>query len=129
VLSDLSLTVVGSTNYAGVLSIVAKDSVAAEGIQFDFGGGATTTYTSFQAGAMAYGATAPTAGTVTVTSNTSAMNWTSTGGTVDMTFRIHVAMQIGTGGTIVPRFAQNSHSSGTATVEKNSYFILWKTSN
>jgi hypothetical protein len=101
--------------------LFALDSTGADGLKFDFNGG-NATMTSFQATAeeTPVGATL---GTTNSTSLAGVINDTvvSTG---DAVYAFAVTLVCNAGGTIIPRFAQNSHTTGTATVRLGSYFLL-----
>jgi hypothetical protein len=121
-LSDLSLTLIAGRKYTGRLILFAKNSTAAEGLQFDFNGG-TATMTSFQTG---FAATPPGSGLVLGTLTTTALGTAltaTTATTADAVYTIEISMVVNAGGTFIPRFAEVSHTNGTATVELGSY--LW----
>lgn len=126
-LTDLSQTVVSGTNYVGTLVIKCIDSTAAEGVQFDFNGG------SASASYFWAGASIPTSGGTDVTGTNIAtalngvMNFTTfTGESVVV---INVSITASSNGTIIPRAAQNTHATGTATFRKGSWFELEPTAN
>lgn len=118
-LSDLTLTLIAGRKYTGRMVIFGKDSIAAEGLQFDFNGGSAT-MTSVTFGITAQGATI---GTAVSTALGTAVTLTSTGIATDIQILIEFGCVVNAGGTIIPRFAQNTHAAGTGTVETNSY--LW----
>jgi hypothetical protein len=120
-LTDLSLTLVAGRKYTGKLVVKCLDSVAAEGIQFDFNGGAAT-MTNFWAGAgvLASGGT-DVIGTNISTSLAGVINFTTLTG--ESVVVIEISLVCNAGGTFIPRFAQNTHAAGTATARLGSY--LW----
>jgi hypothetical protein len=121
-LTDLSITFIGGRKYTGILTFFAKNSTPGEGLQFDLNGG-TATMTSFEAGfASTPPGTGLALGTLTTTSLGTALTVnTATSG--DAIYTIPITLVCNAGGTFIPRFAELSHSSGTATVELGSY--LW----
>jgi hypothetical protein len=122
VLSDLTVTLVAGKKYTGRIVLIAKNSTAGEGLQFDFNGG-TATMTNFQATVEA----TPVGATIGV-GNTTALATALTNTTVattDTIYAINLTMVVNAGGTFIPRFAENSaHVSGTATVELGSHLRL-----
>lgn len=127
-LTDLSQTLIAGRKYTGRLVIFAKNSTAAEGLQFDFNGGAAT-MTSVEFG---FAATPPGSGLSlgTLTSTAIATPLTATTATTaDAVYTIQFGCVCNVGGTIIPRFAEVSHTNGTATVELNSFFHLDDSAN
>lgn len=120
-LTDLSITLIAGRKYTGRMVVLASDSTAADGVKFDFNGGAAT-MTSFAAGVTG-NVQAATAGTTISTSLAGAINFTATNGTGTNYVVIDITMVVNAGGTFIPRFAQNAHSTGTATADTGSY--LW----
>ena len=124
-IADLSVTVEAAGVYTGELVIFAANSTAADGLKFDFDGG-TATMTSFDAGSLpAHGATA---GTVYADSKDDDFTWT----TVSVnraTYVIKVGFVVNGAGTIIPRYAMVAATTGTATIEANSYFKISRTLN
>lgn len=121
-LTDLSAPVVAARKYGGFLAVIAKNSTAAEGLQFDFGGGSAT-MTSFQA-TLVGTAIGTTLGTTTSSAIATAVTAT-VATTTDVTYLIYVTFVVNAGGTLIPRFAEVSHATGTATVELGSTLVLW----
>ena len=121
-LTDLTLTLVAGRKYTGKLVLFAKNSTASEGLQFDLNGGAAT-FTSIFFG---FAALPPTTGVVmgipTSTAAGTAISVT-TASNGDAVYTIEIAMVVNAGGTFIPRFAEVTSTSGTATVELGSY--LW----
>lgn len=120
-LTDLSLTVVAGRKYAGYLTVIAKNSTAAEGLVFDAQGGSAT-WTSFEWG---FTATPPGSGLVlgAVTGGFVNSISVSTATTADAIYTIYITGVCNAGGTFIPRFSEGSHTSGTATVVLGS--SLW----
>jgi hypothetical protein len=119
-LSDLSLTLLAGRKYTGRLVLIGSNSTGAEGLQFDFAGGSAT-MTSFQAILEA----SPLGATLGVTS-AGALGTALTNtvvATTDTVYAVYVTMVVNAGGTFIPRFAEISHTSGTATVRLGS--SLW----
>lgn len=120
-LTDLSLTLKAGRKYTGILRIRCSTDVAADGILFDFDGG-TATMTSFAAGVVA-NVQGATAGVTVSTALGTDLTFTALSGTGDNWIDIAVTMVVNAAGTFIPRFAQNAHTTGTATVGAGSY--LW----
>ncbi len=122
-ITDLSLTLIAGRKYIGQLVLFAKNSVAAEGLQFDLnGGGATMTSIIYGFSATPPGASLA-LGVLTSTALATALTVT-TATTADAVYVIPVALVCNVAGTIIPRLAEATSTSGTATVETNSYFYL-----
>jgi hypothetical protein len=121
-LTDLSVTLAAGRKYTGILAVRCSDSTAAEGIKFDFNGG-TATMTSFNAGVTG-NVQGATAGTTVSAALATAMNFTAMNGTGDHWVAFAVSLVCAVGGTFVPRFAQNSHSTGTATAALGGFLHL-----
>ncbi len=126
-LSDLTLPLAAGAKYGGRFVVKCLNSQAAEGIQFDFNGGSAT-MTSFWAGASVFvsgGADTPVL--LISPGQTGVMNWvTFTGESIVV---IEMSMVVNAGGTFIPRAAENSHVSGTATFRAGSYLWLDQSSN
>jgi hypothetical protein len=122
-LADLTVTLKAGRKYTGKLVLFAKNSTAAEGLQIDFNGG-TATMTSFEAG---FAATPPGAGlalgTLTSTALATALTVT-TATTADAVYTVEFTLVCNAAGTLVPRFAEVSHTTGTATAELGSYLFI-----
>lgn len=120
-LTDLSLSVLAGRKYTGRLVLFCKNSTASEGFQVDFNGGSATV-TSVQFGI----ATAPgaTIGTATSQAIGTAVTLTAMGSTNDLVLTIEFEIVVNAAGTLIPRFAEVSHTTGTATVEIGSSFWL-----
>lgn len=120
-LADLTITLIAGRKYTGRMSVKCVNSVAAEGIAFDFNGG-TATMTSFAAGAgvLASGGT-DTVGVNVSTALATALTFTTLTGETWIT--IELSMVCNAAGIFVPRFAENTSTIGTATVRLGSY--LW----
>jgi hypothetical protein len=118
-MTGLTATLKAGRKYTGQLDIKCNNSTAGEGIKFDFNGG-TATMTSFWAAASnPVGSTV--AGTVIATSLSGAMNYTTLTGEniIHLTF----SLVVNAAGTFIPRFAENSTATGTATAELGSF--MW----
>jgi hypothetical protein len=111
-------TLVAAHNYTGKLSIKCNNSVAGEGIKLDFNGGTATATSFWAAGNQIVGGT-DVLGTGISTSLAGVINFTTiTGETlIELTF----SMVTNAGGTFIPRFAENSHVTGTVTLELGSF--------
>lgn len=116
-ITDLSMTVQSGRKYSGTYSFVAVNSTAAEGIQFDFNGGSATV-TSIQ---FMFVATPPgvTLGTTQSAAIGTALTAT-TATTTNVVYTVYFDVVVNAGGTLIPRFAEVSHTSGTASVKAGS---------
>ncbi len=123
-LTDLTVTLAASGVYVGEMVVKCNDSTAAEGVAFDFDGGALTA-TAFAAGAgVVTGGTTVTSVT-TSTALATDLIWTTITG--ETWINIRLALTVNAGGTFIPRFAQGTaHTSGTVTVSRGSYLWLQK---
>jgi hypothetical protein len=126
-LTDLSVTLVAGRKYTGTLSLRCSDSVAADGIKFDFNGG-TATMTTFNAGVTG-NVQGATAGVTVSAALATAINFTAMNGTTDHWITFAVSLVCNAGGTFVPRFAQNAHSTGTATAALGGFLQLEDSTN
>lgn len=126
-LTDLTLpqgggNLAAARKYSGTLIIWANNSTAAEGLQFDFNGG-TATWTSFQAG---FASTPPGASLALGTLNTTSISTpltVTTATTANALYTITFCGVVNGAGTLIPRFAEVSHTSGTAQAAVNSF--IW----
>jgi hypothetical protein len=111
--SDLSMPLQAGRKYAGQFSFVAKNSTAAEGLQIDFAGGSAT-FTSIE---FTFRSTPPgvTLGTVVSSAAGTAITAT-TATTTDVVYTIYFTCVVNAAGTLIPRVAEVSHTSGTATL-------------
>lgn len=103
--------------YAGRLDIWVQNSTAAEGVQFDFGGGSAI-ITNFLAGAGIFASGSPTFTQVNTISFAigTVLNWSTITGYVNIVFDF--SLTCATNGTFAFRIAENSpHTSGTVTVK------------
>jgi hypothetical protein len=119
-LTDLTLTLVAGRKYFGELVLFGNNSTAIEGLQFDFNGGSAT-MTSIEFGIQpGLGATI---GTETSTALGTAVTATTVS-TSDAVYRIPISLVVNGAGTIIPRFAEVSHTTGTATVNNGFFRML-----
>ncbi len=125
-LTNLSVTVAAGVHYVGTIQLFAVDSTNTDGLAFDLGGGSCT-FTDLEFGFAAQPA-GSTLGTVTSTTSTTAVTLTIVS-TSDAVYTISFGFTCNAGGTFIPRFAQASHSTGTATARKNSGIILTASTN
>jgi hypothetical protein len=124
-ITGISSTLIAGRKYVGRLTVKCTNSTAAEGIQFDFNGG-TATMTSFYAagGVLASGGT-DTVGTNISTSLSGPISFSVlTGETVLI---IEISMVVNAAGTFIPRFAENTSATGTATVRLGTFQWLQDT--
>ena len=125
-LADLTMQVTAGQKVSGVIYLVAKNSTGAEGLQVDLNGGSAT-WTSIQV-AWAGAPAGATVGVATSTALGPALTCTAVA-TTDAVFAVAFAGVVNAAGTLIPRFAEVSHTSGTATVEINSFAFLAPTFN
>jgi hypothetical protein len=118
-LSDLTVTLVAGRKYAFKLILFVVDSVAADGIKVDFDGG-TATMTSFRA----HGTLFDTALLLSTQTSAIATDFAAATVTGDAMVEIHGGFVCNAAGTFIPRFAQNAHTAGTATVYANSFLLV-----
>lgn len=118
-LTDLTATLVAGRKYAFKLILYCADSVAAEGIKVDFDGG-TATMTSFRA----HGTIFDTALLLSTQTTAIATDFAVATVTGDSMIEIHGGMVVNAAGTFIPRFSQNTHATGTATVYLNSHLLI-----
>ncbi len=122
VLSDLTVELSAGQKVSGHMVLFANNSTAGEGIKIDLGGG-TATWTSIQFG-LAGTPCGGTVGVVTSTAIATALTITTVS-TSDAAYTIAFAGVVNAAGTLIPRAAENSsHTSGTVTVQINSYLRL-----
>lgn len=107
----LSVPLAASTKYGCTAQLFVTDSVAADGVKVDFGGGSAT-FTNFIAGANSVLVTS-----VTNSSTSTFSNATVTG--VNL-ITINASIEANGAGTFVIRAAQVAHTVGTLTVSRGS---------
>ena len=118
-LTGLTQTLKASRKYGWTLDLSVTDSQAAEGLKIDFDGGAAT--------ATDFGATCTVVDSVptllkhqgTTALATDVDVATATGLT---SVRCFGSFEVNAAGTLIPRAAQNSHASGTLTIDRGSCF-------
>lgn len=126
-IADCTITLGAGKKYSGKMSIKCSNSVPAEGIKFDFNGG-TATMTDFWAGLgnLANGGSAI-ASTGVSASLSGAMNYATITG--ECVFVIEFSIICNAGGTLIPRYAEDSHSTGTVTIRKGTMISIQEMSN
>lgn len=118
--SDLTITVTSGRKYAGKAILYFSDSVAADGAKMDFDGG-TATMTNFRAHATAFdSALNLSTQTTAIATDVAAATFTGAG-----IFEIHFTLEPSASGTLIPRFAQNAHTTGTLTLARGSFLMIW----
>ena len=115
-ITDLTITVVAARKYGCRVVLYANDSVAAEGLRFDFDGG-TATMTSFRA----HGTLFDTALLLSTQTTALATDFNAATATGDSMFEAYFGFVVNVAGTVIPRFAQSVHTTGTATIYANSF--------
>ncbi len=119
--TNLSITVKAGRSYPFQARLIVSNTVAGEGCQFDFNGGAATA-TLFDVSVDTINGT-NTPGTTVATSLAGAMNFSSLTGVTRIT--LSGFLKCANGGTLIIRFAENSTSTGTATLAAGSYLRLF----
>jgi hypothetical protein len=120
-ITDLSITVQAGRKYSGSYSFVATNSTAGEGLQFDFNGGsATVTSIQFMFVATPPGVTLGTTQSAAIGTAITATTATTT----SVVYTVYFDVVVNAGGTLIPRVAEVSHTSGTATVKAGSSVVL-----
>lgn len=121
-ITGLSAPLIAGRFYFVRMVVKCVNSVAAEGMQFDFGGGtATATLFWVGAGIFASGGT-DVIGSNISTSLTGAITFSTFTGESVILFEGYI--QCNAAGTLIPRFAENSHTTGTATVRAGTCMTL-----
>lgn len=121
-MTGISHTLIAGRKYAGRLVVYCSDDQAAEGIMFDFDGGGAT-MTSFAA-AVTGNIQGATLGVTVSAALATDLTATAMNGTGTHCITIDFSLVCNAAGTFIPRFAQNSHTSGTATVLLGSYCLM-----
>lgn len=119
-LASLPLTGGRSYRIEGLLQV--SNTVAAEGVQFNFNGG-TATATTFFVAAQAVGSV--TAGTLASTTLAGVLNYTVVTGTDYIL--ISGFIKVNAGGTVILQAAENSHATGTLTLGAGSWLAFYDT--
>lgn len=122
-LTGLTVTLKAGRKYTYTMKLSLSDSVAGEGLLIDFDGG-TATATDFTARCKVHD-TALLLATTTTALATDVAVATATGASDVECFG---DFEVNAAGTFVPRAAQNSHSSGTLTVDRGSFLHVVDTS-
>lgn len=119
-IASLSINVVGARKYGFRIILYVTDSVAGEGIQVDFNGGSAGV-TNFRAQTRIFD-TALLACSQTTALATAVNVATITGNGI---IEIDGSFEPSGNGTFIPRFAQNTHATGTATVFRGSHLVMF----
>lgn len=123
---DLTVSVSAGQKVSGVIRLFANNSTSGEGLKVTLDGG-TATFTSIEFGWVGTPGGA-TLGTKCSTAIGTAITCTAVT-TTDACFEIAFTGVVNAGGTLIPRFAENSTSTGTATVQINSTLSIATTAN
>ncbi len=120
--TNISFTVIAGRSYRIVGLLQVSNTVAGEGVQFDFGGGTATATTFFiAAGVLASGGTVVT-GVPSGTTLTTALTFTTITGTCYL--MVQGFLKCNAGGTLILRAAEASTATGTATLGIGSWVAL-----
>lgn len=128
-ITGLSAQLLANSKYVGLLVLFANNSTALEGLQFDFNGG---TATIAGGGYIEYGfAGTPIGATLGVTTSTALATaiTATTATTGDDIYLIPFTVGTKNAGTLIPEFAEVTHTTGTATIQKGSYMFIMQTNN
>lgn len=117
-LSDLSVDLEAGTKYDGQVIVKCVNSVAAEGIKFDFNGGSATATNFWAAGNQLVGGS-DVLGTGIATSLSGVINFSTITGETVVTILFSILTNAA--GTFILRFGENSHTAGTATVRLGTF--------
>lgn len=110
------VTVTSGRKYSGVCELFLSDSVAADGAKIDFDGGSATA-TNFRAQVTAFDSALNLSTQLTsLTSTASATTFTGAGA-----FEVHFSFEPSSTGTLLTRFAQAGHTTGTLTLARGSF--------
>lgn len=115
--TSLSASVASTATYSFVAQVYVSNSTAADGFKVDFGGGSAT-FTNFVAGSNTSLVTG-----VTTSSTSTFSNGSLTGSNL---LTISGSIEVDSGGTIIIRAAENTHTVGTLTVMRGSSLVLTK---
>jgi hypothetical protein len=117
--TGISVTLIAGRTYTGRATIKCNNTVAAEGITFDWYQGSATMTSFWCAMGLLTGSGTDTPGTTISTSLSGTMNYTTiTGETV---FEFQFSFVCNQAGTFALRMASNNPVTGTATVEVGSF--------
>ncbi len=120
--TTLSGTLLSGGSYTFEMTLFVSETVAGEGVKVNFDGGSVTA-TTFRCETMITD-TALQSATQTTALATTAGTATITGNSV---IKISGFIKVNAGGTFIPQFAQNSHSSGTVTLYTGSFMRIMPT--
>jgi len=118
--TTLSANVFAGKKYGFTCVLYISDSVAAEGAQIDFNGG-TATATNFRVHVTAFDSALSLSSQGTSLATAYAVS-TFTGSGM---FECHGSIEPSASGSLIPRYAQNTHAVGTLTLARGSHLIVW----
>jgi hypothetical protein len=120
--TTLSVTLVAGNTYTFQAELFLSDSTAVDGAKIDFNGG-TATATTFIAQVTAFDTALNLSSQLAaLATGASASTFTGAGA-----FEVHGTIFVNAGGTFIPRFAQNAHTTGTLTLAKGSFIKFTQT--
>ena len=117
--TGISITVTIGRKYSFQCYLRVANSVAGEGMQVDFNGG-TATATDFRAEVKLFDTALLKAQQVTALATAVSIATFAGDGEIE----VHGSFEPGSSGTFIPRFAENTHSTGTATIYRGSNCIM-----
>ena len=118
-LTALSLTLEAAIKYSFKLILFVNESVPAEGLKIDFDGG-DATMTNFRAHGLFYDVDL----LLSVQTALLATDMAQASFIGDGLIEVSGSFEVNAAGTFIPRYAQNSHTSGLATVRRGSNLIV-----
>lgn len=119
--SGLTVPVVAGKRYGFRAVLFCNDSVDIDGFKFDFDTSAAAT--SFRA----FGVGSDTISSTLIDVSTTALGTDIAGsGSGDVQVVVEGGYEPSASGNFLVRFAQNAHTTGTLTLFRNSYLILWE---
>ena len=117
-----SMPVLSGRKYTFQCELFVSDSTAAEGVKVDFGGGSATS-TNFRAHVTGNDTALAISTQVTSLTGTTSADTFTDDGLIEM----RDGFEPSDSGTLIPRFAQNTHVVGTLTLYRGSHCRMWET--
>lgn len=121
-ITNLSATVAAGRKYCGELVLFCDNTVAADGLRFDFDGG-TATMTTFEA-AVSSNVQGATFSVTTSAALATDIIATTTGVTTRLCVVIHFGFVVNAAGTFIPRAGLEAASTGVLTTRVGSHMVI-----
>ncbi len=118
-ITGLSANIQNGSKYTFKMILYVSDSLAADGAKFDFDGG-TATFSNVRIHCTGF----DTALVLSTQTSAIATDFTIATLTGDAMFECYGTLEASGSGTLIPRFAQNSHTTGTLTLYKGSHLLV-----